>query len=110
MEKSIDEQLMERAMKDPEFRKNLIANPKATLEKEYKITLPAGVAVQVHEDSSTTRHVVLPKAQMGGVELSDAELSTAAGGMRPADGARGSANTCPCCTCGVSTHQTIFSK
>lgn len=105
MDKSLDEQLMERAMKDPEFRRNLIANPRATLEKEFKISLPAGVAVQVHEDSSTTRHVVLPKAQTSGVELSDAELSMAAGGMRRADG-----STCPCCTCGVSTHQTIFSK
>ena len=108
MARSIEEQLMERAMKDQEFRRNLVSSPKATLEKEFNVALPAGVSVKVHEDSDTVRHLVLPKAPAGGVDLSDAELAAAAGGMRPRGGL--AENTCPCCTCGVSTHQTIFSK
>ncbi len=105
MARSIDEQVLEKAMKDSDFRRKLIADPKATLEKEFKVKLPAGVAVQVHEDSDRVRHLVLPGAMKGGVELTDDQLATAAGGLRRSGG-----STCPCCTCGVSTHQTIFSQ
>src|SRR5437764_12611469 len=76
------QQVMVRAMKDDAFRQELLANPKAVLERELGITLPQGVSVQVHEDTPTILHLVLPMKPPAGepVELSDAELEQAAGG------------------------------
>ena len=120
---SIDAQIIVRVMKDPEFRRNLVANPKETLKKEYKLDLPAGVAVKVHEESDTVRHIVIPKAQTSGVELSDGDLANVAGGvlippaglpgggLLPPGGPRGGmiqgGPLNKCCTCGASTAQTL---
>jgi hypothetical protein len=70
MSESIDAKVINRVMKDPEFRRRLVANPQATLEKEYKLILPAGVTLKVHEESDTLRHIVVPKAMPSGVNLS----------------------------------------
>jgi hypothetical protein len=78
---SIQEQVIVRAMKDEAFRQELLSSPKRVLERELGITLPQGVTIQIHEDTSTTRHLVLPEKvptdALG--ELSDAELEQAAG-------------------------------
>lgn len=81
-QKTLQEQISARAMKDETFRQQLLNNPKETLERELGITLPEGVIVQVHEDTPTTLHLVLPaKTQQSPVyELSDAELELAVGG------------------------------
>ena len=81
----LQEKVIVKAMKDEAFRQELLVNPKGALERELGITLPQGVNVQVHEDTSTTIHIVLPmKAQTGEpMELSDAELEQATGGQRP---------------------------
>jgi len=78
---SIQEQVIVRAMKDEAFRQELLSSPKEVLERELGITLPQGVALQIHEDTSTTRHLVLPEQVPTGAlfELSDAELEQAAG-------------------------------
>src|SRR5947207_3840131 len=80
------QQVMVRAMKDDAFRQEVLANPTAVLERELGITLPPGVSVQVHEDTPTTLHLVLPMKPPAGVpqELSDAELEQAADGMQGA--------------------------
>ncbi len=78
---SIQEQVIVRAMKDEAFRQELLSSPKGVLERELGITLPQGVTIQIHEDTSTTRHLVLPEKVPTGAlsELSDAELEQAAG-------------------------------
>jgi len=132
MAESIDVQVILRVMKDPEFRRSLVANPQETLEKEFQLKLPAGVTIQVHEESDTVRHMVIPKAQTGGVDLPDEDLARAAGGLPgggwiPPGGLRppvgvplGGGLPLPrggpvpfggliakCCTCGASTSQTL---
>jgi hypothetical protein len=81
-QKTLQQQIMARAMKDEAFRQELLSDPKETLERELGITLPQGVTIQVHEDTPTTIHLLLPaQAQVSGVqELSDAELEQAVGG------------------------------
>lgn len=76
------QQIIARAMKDENFRQQLLANPRAVLERELGIALPQDVSVQVYEDTPTTIHLVLPAKPQGGAvqELSDAELETIAGG------------------------------
>jgi len=77
----IQEQVIVRAMKDEAFRQELLSSPKGVLERELGITFLQGVTIQIHEDTSTTRHLVLPEKVPTGAlgELSDAELEQAAG-------------------------------
>jgi hypothetical protein len=76
------EQIIARAMKDETFRQQLLSNPQAAFESELDITLPKGMTVQVHEDTPTVIHLVLPmKTPTGGLtELSDEDLKEATGG------------------------------
>ena len=80
-QKTLQEQIMARAMKDDAFRQQLLSNPMGVLERELGITLPQGMTIQVHEDTPTTVHLVLPPERSGQPqELSDAELEQASGG------------------------------
>ena len=51
--------LLVRATKDEAWRQELINNPKPILEQELGITIPPGVAIQVHE-AGCTIHLMLP--------------------------------------------------
>ena len=56
-----------------------MADPKAVLA-EHGIDVPAGIDVNVVENSDNTVHITMPKAPDGHEELSMEELSQAAGG------------------------------
>ena len=78
---SVERQIIERATTDSSFRQQLISDPKGTLEGELGVTLPAGVNVQVLEESASDYYLVLPPSgAAAGSELSDAELGAVAGG------------------------------
>jgi len=63
----LQQQIMARAMKDEAFRHELTVNPKTVLERELGIELPPNVSVMVHENTSSTIHLVLPtKSKIGG--------------------------------------------
>jgi hypothetical protein len=66
--------LLARAMKDEAWRQALLTNPKPLIEHELGITFSSGMTVEVHEDTSTTIHLVLPPRQLPPVEVSDADL------------------------------------
>ncbi len=66
---------------DPKFRKELMANPKASLEKVLGAEIPSGVNVKVLEENANTYYVVLPHVTQEGAELDDASLEKVAGGM-----------------------------
>jgi hypothetical protein len=65
-----------RAWREPAFKAKLIADPQATL-KEAGVAVPAGVTVEVVENTDTQFHLVLPARPAG--ELSDEALDKAAG-------------------------------
>jgi hypothetical protein len=74
--------LVARTLKDESFRKELLANPKAVVEKEMgklKIgaKLPAALEIKVLEQPANTLYLVLPTAIE---ELSDEALDAVAGG------------------------------
>ena len=52
--------IMARATEDGEFRAKLLADPKPVISAELGVTIPENFAIQVHEDSATTAHMVLP--------------------------------------------------
>ena len=74
--------IIAKATNDEAFREQLLDNPKAALGRTLGVTFPQGVTILVHEDTSTTLHVVLPVNSQEGKprELSDAELEHVAGG------------------------------
>lgn len=99
---SLEAQILARAAKDPAFRQQLLRDPKGTIAKEFGVAIPANVTLQVHEETETVRHLILPKVvQPQAVVLDDNALESAVGGMRMRDA------DC-CCTCGSSSHQTLY--
>ena len=65
--------------KDDALKARFMADPKAVLA-ERGIKMPDGMDVTVVENSDNTVHITLPMAPDGHAELSDEELSNAAGG------------------------------
>lgn len=67
------------AWKDPNFKKQLLSNPKAAL-KSFGLTLPENLNIKVMEEPENTFTLVLPKAPAQVRELSEKELFSYAGG------------------------------
>jgi hypothetical protein len=51
---------MRRAHTDPEFRHELLKDPKTVIEKEIGLKFPEALTVTVHEEKLNQLHVVLP--------------------------------------------------
>jgi hypothetical protein len=67
------QKLIIRAMKDEAWRQELLTNPKTLIERELGITLPQGMTVEVHENTATAVHLVLPPRVLPPVPVSDAD-------------------------------------
>ena len=65
-----------KATEDADFRARLLSDPKGALEQELGVTMPASLSIGVHEESSTTAHLVLPPDS----KLSESDLQAVAGG------------------------------
>ena len=66
--------------KDDALKARFMADPKAVLA-ECGMAVPDNIDVNVVENSDNTVHITLPMAPNGHQNLSDDELSNAAGGM-----------------------------
>jgi hypothetical protein len=64
------------AMHNQAFRKELMQNPKETLKRELGITFPPEVEIEMHQDTPTIFHLVLPLEPKTGslMEVSYEEL------------------------------------
>jgi hypothetical protein len=78
--REIQAELVERAMQDEAFRRELVSNPRGVLERELGVTIPEAVRISVLEESPQNLYLVLPPAPPGGGELADKDLDAAAGG------------------------------
>lgn len=76
----VDSLVRERVAADPDFRARLVADPRATLSELLDLPLPPAVSVEVHEESLTSIHLVLPASVDRSGELSDDDLELVAGG------------------------------
>ena len=73
--------IIEKSMKDSTFRQRLLADPRATIEKETGHPYPPGIRVKVVEEDPDVVVLAIPKVpQAASGELSDAELEMVAGG------------------------------
>ena len=52
--------IIRRAWRDAEFKRQLLADPRAVLERELGVALPAGVQVYIHEQTPAEVHLILP--------------------------------------------------
>jgi len=75
--------IVNKAMKDAEFRTRLMKDPKAAIEKEFGVQFPDGVKVQVHQNTADVVNVVLPSPLEVSTDrsLSQQELEQVAGGL-----------------------------
>ena len=57
--------LIKRAWQDAEFKRQLLGDPRATIEEALGISLPAGLHIYIHEQTPTDLHLVLPMPPEG---------------------------------------------
>jgi hypothetical protein len=74
--------LIEKCWKDPEFKKQILADPKGMLERFVGKNLPGELKIFVHEENAETLHFSLPPAPTNATELSDEDLEKVAGGTK----------------------------
>lgn len=81
----IEELLIERAMKDADFRARLISDPGDVLEDELGFRIPGHIRLVVVEEDPNTYYLVLPVSQAGDAEseLTEADLKLVTGGNDP---------------------------
>jgi hypothetical protein len=81
----LEQQLIEKAMKDETFRKQLIENPIETIESEIGMKLPSGMNIKVLEEKPEEVYLVLPMLHPSDQEgeLTESELNKVAGGIPP---------------------------
>ena len=72
-------QLFAACWKDEALKARFMADPKAVLA-EYDMPVPDGTDVKVVENADDCVHITLPAPPAGDNDLSDDELSNAAGG------------------------------
>ena len=67
----IQGKIIARAQAEPEFRAQLVADPRAVIEEMSGLKLPEAISLQVHEESATSFHLVLPPSS----KLTEEELA-----------------------------------
>ena len=61
--------LINKAVEDLEFRKELVSNPKSAINKEFGIDFPESTSIQVHESDMNTIHLSIPPGQLDEEQL-----------------------------------------
>lgn len=75
----VTEMINRKLAEDPAWRQQLLADPRAALSELVGMDIPEAVRIEVHEESFTSLHVVLPAVAPDG-ELSEDDLELVAGG------------------------------
>ena len=76
----LKKKIVEKAMKDEAFRKELIKNPAAAVEKAFGVGVPKGIEIVVLEETSEKVFLILPATRSQALSSEDME-KVAAGGF-----------------------------
>src|SRR4051812_1718273 len=57
---NVQDQIIYRAARSPEFRKELVESPRAVLKRDYNVVVPEVVNIKVVEDTDRTMTLALP--------------------------------------------------
>jgi len=83
----LEAKLIEKAMADEAFKRELMSNPKAAIAKELGQELPTELEFEVLEQTPTKLYLVLPMSESAenspNEELAEEQLEAVAGGCRP---------------------------
>ena len=71
------QQIVEKSMLDPDFRQQLLTEPKTAIGEELGITIPDSMNVVVHESDMQTVHLALPPDP----SLSEEQLEAISAGL-----------------------------
>ncbi len=74
-------QVIARAWSDPDFKVQLLNDPKTVLAG-YGVDVPAGLDIKIVENTADTMHIVLPAVPSQAGDLSDEDLQNLAGGKK----------------------------
>jgi hypothetical protein len=78
--RNLETTLIEKCWKDPEFKRQVVSDPKGMLERHTGTKLPSQVKIFIHEEDANTLHLAIPPAPANLAELSDEDLERVAGG------------------------------
>ena len=80
--KQLEQRVIEKAMKNEEFRQQLLTSPKETLEREFGFKIPESFSINVLEEDSKTFYLLLPSKinPETADELTEADLEMVSGG------------------------------
>jgi Nitrile hydratase, alpha chain len=78
--RDLETALIEKCWKDPDFKNEVVKDPKGMLERHIGQKLPANLKVFIHEEDANSLHFALPPTPSNATELSDDELEKVAGG------------------------------
>ena len=84
MDRDMQAKIVGKASADAEFRARLLGDPKGAIA-QLGIAIPASLAVEVHEESDNTAHLILPAAG----SLTESEMEAASGGTQGGVGGSG---------------------
>ena len=69
------ERIQQKAAEDADFRSLLLSDPKAAIGQEFGVNVGASFDIEVHEESASTAHLVLPMSD----RLDPSEMMAAGG-------------------------------
>ena len=72
----MQDRILAKATEDYDFRERLIGDPKSAIAEELGVYIPEGFDIQVHQNTATTGHLILPPTD----RLTESELELAVGG------------------------------
>lgn len=84
---NLEEVVVKKAWKDPQYRRELVADPEPKIREEQGVSLPAGIKLNVLEEDRNTLQLILPqsvsdqdKDDRATAELTEAQLEQVTGG------------------------------
>lgn len=72
-EQTLQEHIIQKAWEDAEFKKKLIADPKAAVKDAFGIDVPDTIEVEVLEESANKYYLVLPQSPQEVANVNNSE-------------------------------------